>query len=79
MAKHPLYFFIMNILVFVFAQEHPSIHKIQLEYYNKNYIELPRQDTRESIINKYREIKNKLCVEPNKKLQDIVEDILKST
>ena len=52
MAKHPLYFFIMNILVFVFAQEHPSIHKIQLEYYNKNYIELPRQDTRESIINK---------------------------
>jgi Predicted glycosyl hydrolase len=42
----------MNILVFVFAQEHPSIHKIQLEYYNKNYIELPRQDTRESIINK---------------------------
>ena len=34
---------------------------------------------RESIINKYREIKNKLSVVPNKKLQDIVEDILKST
>ena len=42
----------MNILCSVFAQEHPGIHKIQLEYYNNNYIESPRQETREPIINK---------------------------
>ena len=42
----------MNILCSVFAQEHPSIHKIQLEYYNNNYIESHSQDTREPIISK---------------------------
>ena len=42
----------MNILCSVFAQEHPSIHKIQLEYYNNNYIESHSQDTREPIIGK---------------------------
>ena len=42
----------MNILCSVFAQEHPSIHEIQLEYYKNNYIESPRQDTSEPIIDK---------------------------
>ena len=42
----------MNILCSVFAQEYPSIHEIQLEYYKNNYIESPRQDTSEPIIDK---------------------------
>jgi len=42
----------MNILCSVFAQEHPSIHEIQLEYYKNNYIESPSQNTSEPIIDK---------------------------
>ena len=42
----------MNILCSVFAQEHPSIHAIQLEYYKNNYIESSTQDISEPIIDK---------------------------
>ena len=42
----------MNILCSVFAQEHPSIHEIQLEYYKNNYIESQSRDTSEPIIDK---------------------------
>jgi len=42
----------MNLLCSVFAQEHPGIHKLQLEYYNNNYNELSSPYTNEPIIDK---------------------------
>ena len=43
---------IINILNKSIAQDYPSIHEVQLEYYNNNYIEPPLQNITEPIINK---------------------------
>ena len=46
----PIILVFITIPLFIFGQERPSIHQIQLEYYNENYKAPPDQRTNEPII-----------------------------
>ena len=46
----PIILIFIAISLYSFGQERPSVHQIQLEYYNENYTAPPYQRTNELII-----------------------------